>query len=94
MHCDPRFSRVREVFEQHFADGEELGAAFAVYLDGELVVDLWGGVADRHTGRPWRQGLRSSFAHAPWRRHRVRGETERVRTAGTRGPFPWDPASG
>jgi CubicO group peptidase (beta-lactamase class C family) len=53
MHCDPRFSRVREVFERHFADGEELGAAFAVYLDGELVVDLWGGVADRHTGRRW-----------------------------------------
>ncbi|MCF6475604.1 beta-lactamase family protein [Nonomuraea sp. MG754425] len=53
MHCDPRFSRVREVFEQHFADGEELGAAFAVHLDGELVVDLWDGVADRHTGRPW-----------------------------------------
>ncbi|HEX4814194.1 MAG TPA: serine hydrolase domain-containing protein [Nonomuraea sp.] len=53
MHCDPRFSRVREVFERHFADGEELGAAFAVYLDGELVVDLWDGIADRHTGRPW-----------------------------------------
>ncbi|MGN9838210.1 serine hydrolase domain-containing protein [Nonomuraea sp. H19] len=53
MHCDPRFSRVREVFERHFADGEELGAAFAVYLDGELVVDLWDGVADRHTGRRW-----------------------------------------
>ncbi|MFG6191025.1 serine hydrolase domain-containing protein [Nonomuraea sp. JJY05] len=53
MHCDPRFSRVREVFERQLADGAELGAAFAVHLDGELVVDLWGGVADRHTGRPW-----------------------------------------
>ncbi|WP_327584632.1 beta-lactamase family protein [Nonomuraea sp. NBC_00507] len=53
MHCDPRFSRVREVFERHFADGEELGAAFAVYLNGELVVDLWDGIADRHTGRRW-----------------------------------------
>ncbi|MGI5491778.1 serine hydrolase domain-containing protein [Microtetraspora malaysiensis] len=52
-HCDPRFSRVREVFDRHFSDGEELGAAFAVCLDGEPVVDLWGGVADRHTGRPW-----------------------------------------
>ncbi|MBG0828695.1 beta-lactamase family protein [Planomonospora sp. ID67723] len=51
--CDPRFSRVREVFDKHFAGGEELGAAFAVYLDGEPVVDLWGGVADRRTGRPW-----------------------------------------
>ncbi|MEV0620334.1 serine hydrolase domain-containing protein [Nonomuraea sp. NPDC050404] len=53
MHCHPRFSRVREVFDRHFADGEELGAAFAVYLDGELVVDLWDGIADRHTGRRW-----------------------------------------
>ncbi|GAA3444995.1 serine hydrolase domain-containing protein [Planomonospora venezuelensis] len=51
--CDPRFSRVREVFDRHFADGEELGAAFAVQLDGEPVVDLWGGVADRRTGRAW-----------------------------------------
>lgn len=53
MHCDPRFSRVREVFERNFADGEELGAAFAVHLDGELVVDLWDGIADRNTGRLW-----------------------------------------
>ncbi|MEZ0076848.1 serine hydrolase domain-containing protein [Planotetraspora sp. GP83] len=52
-HCDPRFRRVREVFERHFATGQELGAAFAVFLRGEPVVDLWGGVADRTTGRPW-----------------------------------------
>ncbi|MEV4112620.1 serine hydrolase domain-containing protein [Nonomuraea sp. NPDC049695] len=63
MHCDPRFSRVREVFERHLADGAELGAAFAVYLDGELVVDLWGGVADRHTGRPW-EGDTPAFAYS------------------------------
>ncbi|MFG1702200.1 serine hydrolase domain-containing protein [Nonomuraea sp. M3C6] len=63
MHCDPRFSRVREVFERHFTDGEELGAAFAVYLDGEPVVDLWGGVADRHTGRPWESGT-PAFAYS------------------------------
>ncbi|WP_170317311.1 serine hydrolase domain-containing protein [Acrocarpospora corrugata] len=52
-HCDPRFFRVREVFERHFAEGAELGAAFTVFLDGERVVDLWGGVADRTTGRAW-----------------------------------------
>ncbi|QYC39531.1 Esterase EstB [Nonomuraea coxensis DSM 45129] len=63
MHCDPRFSRVREVFERHFADGEELGAAFAVYQDGELVVDLWDGVADRHTGRPWERDT-PAFAYS------------------------------
>lgn len=53
MYCDPRFSGVREVFQRHFTDGLEVGAAFAVYLDGELVVDLWDGLADRHTGRRW-----------------------------------------
>uniref|UniRef100_UPI001C5DD472 serine hydrolase domain-containing protein n=1 Tax=Nonomuraea rhizosphaerae TaxID=2665663 RepID=UPI001C5DD472 len=63
MYCDPRFSRVREVFERHFAEGSELGAAFAVYLDGELVVDLWGGVADRRTERPWEQDT-PAFAYS------------------------------
>ncbi|MFI6483996.1 serine hydrolase domain-containing protein [Nonomuraea sp. NPDC050663] len=52
-HCDPRFARVREIFEKSFAKDEEVGAAVAVYLNGEPVVDLWDGVADRHTGRPW-----------------------------------------
>ncbi|GAA5054527.1 CubicO group peptidase (beta-lactamase class C family) [Thermocatellispora tengchongensis] len=55
-HCDPRFAGVRAVFERHFADGEELGAAVAVFHEGRAVVDLWGGVADRHTGRPWEAG--------------------------------------
>ncbi|MGH3388367.1 MAG: serine hydrolase domain-containing protein [Actinomadura sp.] len=53
-HCDPAFTAVREVFEEGFARGRELGAAVAVYADDRLVVDLWGGVADQRTGRPWR----------------------------------------
>ncbi|GAA2575066.1 serine hydrolase domain-containing protein [Actinomadura fulvescens] len=52
-HCDPAFSAVRDVFEQNFADGRELGAAVAVYAGDRKVVDLWGGVADRRTGREW-----------------------------------------
>ncbi|PZG17977.1 serine hydrolase domain-containing protein [Nonomuraea aridisoli] len=63
MYCDPRFSRVREVFERQFAEGQELGAAFAVYEDGELVVDLWDGVADRRTGRPWERDT-PAFAYS------------------------------
>ncbi|MFI9596225.1 serine hydrolase domain-containing protein [Nonomuraea sp. NPDC052265] len=63
MYCDPRFSRVREAFERNFAEGEELGAAVAVHLDGELVVDLWAGVADRHTGRAWEAGT-PAFAYS------------------------------
>jgi len=49
----PGFEHVRERFEQNFADGLDVGAAFSAYHRGELVVDLWGGVADEATGRPW-----------------------------------------
>ncbi|WP_119729350.1 serine hydrolase domain-containing protein [Thermomonospora amylolytica] len=52
-HCDPAFKAVRETFEESFARGRELGAGVAVYADGRLVAELWGGVADRRTGRPW-----------------------------------------
>ncbi len=51
--CDPRFAEVREEFERNFAEREELGAAVCVMVDGEPVVDLWGGVADTRTGRAW-----------------------------------------
>ncbi|MFT4570526.1 MAG: CubicO group peptidase (beta-lactamase class C family), partial [Candidatus Binatia bacterium] len=50
---DDRFARVREVFTQHFSDGAEIGAAVAVTVGGEPVVDLWGGVADPESGRAW-----------------------------------------
>ncbi|MFC6885411.1 MULTISPECIES: serine hydrolase domain-containing protein [Actinomadura] len=52
-HCDPAFGAVREAFEAGFAEGRELGAAVAVYAGDRKVVDLWGGVADRRTGRAW-----------------------------------------
>lgn len=52
-HCDPAFGAVRAAFEENFARGDELGAAVAVYQGDDLVVDLWGGVADRRTGRAW-----------------------------------------
>ena len=52
--CDPRFDRVRAVFTGHFGRREEVGAAICVFHGDELVVDLWGGLADRRTGRPWR----------------------------------------
>ena len=36
----------------NFTRGEELGARFVVTLDGEVVVDLMGGFADRARARP------------------------------------------
>ena len=52
-HCDPAFEAVRSVFAAGFDTEEELGAGVAVYAGDRLVVDLWGGVADRKTSRPW-----------------------------------------
>ena len=51
--CDPRFAVVREVFEENFASTPELGAAVAVTIDGEPVIDLWGGYLDRERTREW-----------------------------------------
>lgn len=54
-HADPAFGAVREVFAANLATGADLGAAVAVFVDGRAVVDLWGGIADRRTGRPWQR---------------------------------------
>ena len=50
--CPPRFGAVRAAFEGAFAAGEELGARFTACLDGDVVVDLWAGFADRDLTRP------------------------------------------
>ena len=51
--CPPRFAPVREAFEANFAEGKELGAGFAVTIEGEVVIDLRGGFADRARTDPW-----------------------------------------
>jgi len=53
--CDPKFERVREEFERNFKEREEVGASVCVTLEGETVVDLWGGTADLDTGEPWKE---------------------------------------
>ncbi|KAL6735614.1 hypothetical protein Aduo_006036 [Ancylostoma duodenale] len=48
------FEDVKEVFHANFRDRlEHDGAALAVYHKGKLVVDLWGGWADRENDRNW-----------------------------------------
>jgi CubicO group peptidase (beta-lactamase class C family) len=47
------YETVAEAFQRNFTERGEVGAAFAAYRNEELVVDLWGGVADPATGRPW-----------------------------------------
>jgi CubicO group peptidase (beta-lactamase class C family) len=50
---DPRFERVREAFAAALARGDDIGASFAATIDGEPVIDLWGGWADADATRPW-----------------------------------------
>ncbi|ORA22537.1 serine hydrolase domain-containing protein [Mycobacterium aquaticum] len=52
-HCDARFQPVRDALAAAIACGEETGAAIAIDVDGELVVDIWGGYADAARTRPW-----------------------------------------
>jgi CubicO group peptidase (beta-lactamase class C family) len=49
----PGFERVRDVFGDNFEGHGDMGAAVCVYRHGRKVVDLWGGLADAGTGRPW-----------------------------------------
>ncbi|MEU4999170.1 serine hydrolase domain-containing protein [Streptomyces sp. NPDC021622] len=51
--ADERYGAVAEAFTRNFEESRELGASVAVFVDGRKVVDLWGGVADERTGRPW-----------------------------------------
>ena len=50
---EPQFDAVREAFAANFAEHGEVGAAVAVYLNGEPVVDLWGGWYDADHEREW-----------------------------------------
>jgi len=52
--CDERFSGVRDALAEHL-DADELGASIAVDLDGETVVDIWGGYRDPERTVPWTQ---------------------------------------
>jgi CubicO group peptidase (beta-lactamase class C family) len=51
--CHPRFAVMRDVLAGHLESGADVGASVAVVLEGDLVVDLWGGFADEARTRPW-----------------------------------------
>lgn len=54
-HVATGWEPVLAAFRENFARGAEIGAAVAVQHDGEMVVDLWGGVRDPATGAPWEE---------------------------------------
>lgn len=52
---DLRFESVRSVFARNFAEEGEIGAAVSVFLQGEKVIDLWGGIADQGGSVQWQE---------------------------------------
>ena len=53
--CNERFAGVQEAFAANLNTGKDIGASVAVFLDGEPVVDLWGGIRRKQTGEPWQR---------------------------------------
>ena len=51
----PGFEAVMDVFEKNFSDDIEVGASCSAVVDGEIVVDIWGGFQDRGFTKPWQQ---------------------------------------
>jgi CubicO group peptidase (beta-lactamase class C family) len=48
-----RYAAARSQFEENLEKGEDIGASFCATVEGETVVDLWGGFADPAKTRPW-----------------------------------------
>ncbi len=51
--ADARYAAVEQVFRSQLDSGEDVGASFCATVEGEVVVDLWGGWADEARTRPW-----------------------------------------
>jgi CubicO group peptidase (beta-lactamase class C family) len=53
--CDERFGAFEAMLAANLDNGLDVGASVAVFVDGEPVVDLWGGWADRERTKRWVQ---------------------------------------
>lgn len=51
--CAARFHGVLDAFARNFDELGELGAGVAITHEGETAVDLWGGLAEEKSARPW-----------------------------------------
>lgn len=51
----PELGAVTDVFARHFETGQELGARFTLCREGAVILDLWGGHADKARSRAFDQ---------------------------------------
>ena len=57
--CPAQFNAVKDAFAANFTDApeglNEVGARFSITIEGETVIDLWGGSADTAGAKPFTQ---------------------------------------
>ena len=63
-YCDPAFEKVKLAFVDNFLMNKETGAAFALDLAGETVVDIWAGHRDFRRNRPWEKNTLANLYSA------------------------------
>ena len=51
--CDERFEAVRSALAANLDSGDELGASLVLDIDGDIVIDMWGGFCDEARTIGW-----------------------------------------
>ena len=57
-HFDEKFAAVRDAFERNFSEKDDIGASFAITIEGEPVIDIWAGHRDARKRLDWEGGPR------------------------------------
>jgi len=52
-YCCPQFRNVYDIFQSNLQEGKEVGASLYVNVNGEDVIDFWGGWREREKINPW-----------------------------------------
>ena len=52
---DPKFNKLRDVYEKNFHEELDIGSSLGISLNGEIVVNLWGGHKDKDLDSHWEE---------------------------------------
>ena len=53
--CEDKYLAVKELFLELHKTDREVGSSFAVYKDGNPIIDIWGGFSDKDKINTWQQ---------------------------------------
>ncbi|MFT6754040.1 MAG: CubicO group peptidase (beta-lactamase class C family) [Candidatus Azotimanducaceae bacterium] len=54
-YCDEKFAEVAQEFERNFSHRGDVGASFALTVEGQTMIDIWGGFSDRDRTIAWQE---------------------------------------